>query len=113
MKKQVSGLLIFASLLWYVLAMLMSLTVVPSVILCWVTVIMMWPTLNRTSKTQSLTLFVIGVVLLAISLHMSGYIDWWQAVHVNLPLVMMFASITFLTANQSPTKKNRFCQKVN
>lgn len=111
MKKRLSGLLIFMALLWYVLASLASLPIYPSVILCWVTVLMVWPSLNRTSKTQSMSLFAVGVALLIISFIRSGQIDWWQALHVNLPLVMMFGAITFLTANQSPTKKGQVMPK--
>ncbi|MCL9782422.1 hypothetical protein M9194_13390 [Vibrio sp. S4M6] len=107
MRRQLSGWLIFLSLIWYVVASFASLPLFPSVILCWVTVLMVWPGLNRTSKIQSLSLFLIGIVLLLVSLFVSGHIDWWLAMHVNLPLVMMFAGITFLTANKAKTTEDK------
>ncbi|MGF1742771.1 hypothetical protein L4C34_17170 [Vibrio profundum] len=107
MKKSLAGWLAFTALVWYVLATFLHLPLFPSAALCWLTVLLIWPSLNRTSQIQSGSLFLIGSVLLAISYYKLGHIDWSSALQVNLPLMMMFAAVAFLTSKRGDSAKSR------
>ena len=73
-----------------------------AVVLAWLTMAALLPTLNRSAGRQSLSLFVLGLIGLAIGVALDVAINWQAVFTANVPLLTMFVAISFLSLTNKP-----------
>ncbi|MDC8832429.1 hypothetical protein [Alteromonas gilva] len=73
-----------------------------AVVLAWLTMAAMLPTLNRSARKQSLSLFVLGLAGLVVGIALQVDIDWQAVFAANVPLLTMFVAISFLSLTNAP-----------
>ncbi|NVK55529.1 MAG: hypothetical protein HWE26_07935 [Alteromonadaceae bacterium] len=73
-----------------------------AIVLAWLTMAAMLPTLNRSACKQSLCLFVLGLTGLATGVALGVSIDWHAVFAANVPLLTLFVAISFLSLTNAP-----------
>ncbi|MBU0947085.1 MAG: hypothetical protein KJ804_01305 [Proteobacteria bacterium] len=90
------GWIIVGTLVLYLLSVLASFLLAVPTLLAWLVPLLIWPTLGKGSRNQSLLLMLIGCMALLFAAYRGIFLGWQQIFAANLPLLAMFVAVSFL-----------------
>jgi len=90
------GWIIVGTLVLYLLSMPFHLLLAMSTLLSWLVPILMWSTLGKSARNQTVALMSMGSIFLFFSAYRGVFLGWQQIFAPNLPLLAMFVAVSFL-----------------
>ncbi len=90
------GWIIVGTLLFYLLSLRIPHIFAVPTLLAWLVPIVMWPTLGRGVRYQTVTLTAVGGLALLFSAHNDVFLGLHRILAVNVPLLAMFVAVAFL-----------------
>ncbi len=100
MKKHI-GWIITGMLVFYLLSLTVPVLQFLPVLLAWLVPVIMWQTLGDVIRRQTSLLLTIGCAFHFFSVYKGVVPEWEQIFTVNLPLLAMFAAISFLSVTNT------------
>ncbi|ETI60469.1 hypothetical protein [Marinomonas profundimaris] len=104
--KKCTGWFVLGTLIFYLLSVTQSISVLLPTLLAWAANIAMWHTLAPSAKRQVSWLMGIGIATLLFAGSKGIWMSWQQVFAVNVPMLAMFVAVSFLDLTSS-TDKNR------
>ncbi len=95
--KRFVGWIILGTLVFYLLGGLTPFFRNLASLLAWLVPVIMWASLGRSSRHQTLFLVVLGLLAIAFAAYQGVFLGWEQILAINLPLLAMFVAVSFLT----------------
>ena len=102
-----AGWLACFTLITYLLSVAGLLPADVATIAAWLTLLPMLPAIKASARKQSVVLFLLGVLGLAIGFWQGAEISWRSVFSANVPLLTMFVAITFLSLTNAPDSEER------
>ncbi len=104
--KKYTGWFVLGTLIFYLLSVTQSISVLLPTLLAWVANIAMWHTLAPSAKRQVSWLMGVGIAALLFAGSKGIWMSWQQVFAVNLPMLAMFVAVSFLDLTNT-TDENR------
>jgi hypothetical protein len=95
--RKCSGWIIFGTLIFYLLSLLIPSMLVVTTLFAWLVPLLLWHTLGKNARSQSLLLLSTGFAAVIFSASRGIFLGWTHIFAANLPLLAMFVAISFLT----------------
>jgi hypothetical protein len=99
--KKYTGWFVLGTLIFYLLSVTQSISVLIPTLLAWCANSAMWHTLAPSAKRQVSWLMGIGIAALLFAGTQGVWIPWQQVLAVNLPMLAMFVAVSFLDLTSS------------
>ena len=95
--KNYSGYMIVATLISYLISVVLPPVLIVTALLAWSVPIVLWRSLGKSALQQTSVLLFVGFAALLFSASRGVFLGWGQIFLVNLPLLAMFVAVAFLT----------------
>ncbi|GAB6146437.1 hypothetical protein [Desulfocicer niacini] len=105
MKKYI-GWIIVGTLVLYLLSVPFPFMRAVPTLFAWLVPMIMWDTLGKSARNQTLSLMAIGVMLLIFSAWRGVFPGWQQILAPNLPVLGMFVAVSFLGLTNTGMEDN-------
>ncbi len=105
MKKYI-GWIILGTLILYLLSVPFPFVRAVPTLFAWLVPIVMWSTLGKSARNQTLLLMAIGSLLLIFSAWRGVFPGWQQILAPNLPVLGMFVAVSFLGLTNTGMEDN-------
>ena len=105
MKKYI-GWIIVGTLVLYLLSVPFPFMRAVPTLFAWLVPMIMWDTLGKSARNQTLSLMAIGIMLLIFSAWRGVFPGWQQILAPNLPVLGMFVAVAFLGLTNTGMEDN-------
>lgn len=95
--RKYTGWVILATFIFYLLSVALPLLLIVPTFLAWSVPLLTWNTLGKNSRSQTLILFITGIVAIVYAGTEGVFLGWKQVFSINLPLLAMFVAVSFLS----------------
>lgn len=99
------GWIIFGTLVFYLVSVLIPILLIVPTLLAWVVVAMTWRKSGRNTRNLALALLLFGFILMFVGANQGIFPNWKQIFATNIPLLSMFVAVSFLTLTNPSVEK--------